>query len=380
MSSAESSMAGMIPGGEPAEGPPRMSFVGSGRGGMLGADLLLESAAKLSGLFVIVMLGALLVVLTLAAKESIQTFGWKFFTSTDWRANERELPVHGADGKIMLDSDGEPVMEVIPPSFGALPVIYGTAVSSTIALLVAVPLSLGAALFMVRLAPAVIVPSVSFLIEFLAAIPSIAYGLWGLFILAPLLQKYIEPWMRDVLQHVPGLSGMFVDYIKVGNTVVARPMPLNGRDMLCGSLVLAVMILPIITAISRDILRQVPRAQIEGSVALGATWWESCKEMLKYSRSGLFGAVMLGLARAAGETMAVTMVIGNNTQIRGSIFAPAQTMSSLLATQYAEASTPLHTSALCEVALILLVMSLLFNVVARYLVVGKGDSRGARAA
>jgi phosphate transport system permease protein len=141
--------------------------------------------------------------------------------------------------------------------------------------------------------------------------------------------------------------------------------------MFAGSLVLAVMIVPIITAVSRDVLRAVPRAQVEGTVALGATWWQSSKEMLKFSRSGLFGAVMLGLARAAGETMAITMVIGNNNQIRASIFAPAQTMSSLLANEFAEASSDIHRAALTEVALILLLMSLAFNIVARYLVVGK---------
>jgi phosphate transport system permease protein len=148
--------------------------------------------------------------------------------------------------------------------------------------------------------------------------------------------------------------------------------------MLCGGLILGIMVLPIITAVSRDVLKSVPRAQIEGTLALGATWWQSCWAMLRYSRSGLFGAVMLGLARAAGETMAVTMVIGNNNQIVPSIFAPAQTMSSLLANEFAEASTDLHRAALLEVALVLLLMSLVFNVVARALVVGR-SSRSAAA-
>ena len=151
----------------------------------------------------------------------------------------------------------------------------------------------------------------------------------------------------------------------------------TGRDMFCGGLILAIMIVPIITAVARDVLQGVPRAQVEGSIALGATWWQSAKEMLKYSRSGLFGAVMLGLARAAGETMAVTMVIGNITQIRVSPFAPAQTMASLLANEFAEASSAIHRAALAEVALILLAMSLIFNVVARYLVVGKGARTAA---
>ena len=148
--------------------------------------------------------------------------------------------------------------------------------------------------------------------------------------------------------------------------------------MLCGGLILAIMILPIITAVSRDVLKGVPRTQVEGTLALGATWWQSCTAMLSYSKSGLFGAVMLGLARAAGETMAVTMVIGNNMQVRPSIFSPAQTMSSLLANEFPEATQGTsHMSALLQVALILLIMSLIFNLVARKLVVGKSSRSSA---
>jgi phosphate transport system permease protein len=220
--------------------------------------------------------------------------------------------------------------------------------------------------FLVRIAANWLVSPVSFLIEFLAAIPSIAYGIWGLFVMTPFLQQRIEPRLNAGLMSIPGLSWLAVP-----------PGATTGRDMLAGGLILGIMIIPIITAISRDVLRNVPRAQIEGTVALGATWWQSSKEMLKYSRSGLFGAIMLGLARAAGETMAITMVIGNNNQIKFSLFAPAQTMSSLLANEFAEASSDLHRGALTQVALILLVMSLLFNVVARYLVVGKGSRTAA---
>jgi phosphate transport system permease protein len=229
----------------------------------------------------------------------------------------------------------------------------------------AVPLSLGAAIFIIRISPDWLVPPVSFLIEFLAAIPSLAYGIWGLSVLTPFLQKSIEPPLNAFFAATPGLTWLHFS----GMT--------TGRDMFCGGMILAIMIVPIITAISRDVLANVPRAQIEGSIALGATWWQSCAEMLKYSRSGLFGAVMLGLARAAGETMAVTMVIGNNNQIVASLFAPAQTMSSLLANEFAEAGDEMHRSALCAVALILLVMSLVFNVVARWLVVGKSARTAA---
>ena len=309
-------------------------------------------------------------------------FGWRFLTSSDWQPNERQVleKKRDADGKIVIE-DGEVqyrLVKTLPARFGALPVIYGTAASSLIALAFAVPLSLGAALFLVRVAPRLrIAGPVSFLIEFLAAIPSIAYGIWALFVLGPFLQTWFEPRVKAALGDMPAFRWMFVQHVNIGGQIMERPLPLSGFDMLCGGLILGIMIVPIITAVSRDVLRAVPRAQIEGTQALGATWWQSCREMLRYSRSGLFGAVMLGLARAAGETMAVAMVIGNSFQISASPFAPAQTMSSLLANEFAEANGELHRSALIEVALVLLIMSLLFNVVARYLVVGKGARTAA---
>jgi phosphate transport system permease protein len=350
----------------------------SNRSAIIDGDVVLKIASLGGALCILLMLGALLSVLFYSALPSIREFGFSFLASSDWRPNERELPKRGLDGKIVIQ-DGETVTETIPPAFGALPAIYGTAVSSALALIFAVPLSFGSAVFLVRVARGWLATPVSFLIEFLAAIPSIAYGIWGLFVLVPFLQAHVEPIIQKLLGSVPLLGWLFNDTTTVGGNTSTRPLALTGRDMFCGSLVLAIMIIPIITAISRDVLRQVPRAQIEGTLALGATWWQSVKEMLKYSRSALFGAVMLGLARAAGETMAITMVIGNNNQIVLSPFAPAQTMSSLLANEFAEASLDIHRAALCEVALILLVMSLAFNIVARYLVVGKG-SRSAAAA
>jgi phosphate transport system permease protein len=330
-------------------------------------DAILAALTRGAAACILLMLAALIIVLAVSAVPSIRTFGWSFFTNTQWRPNALEdVPKRGPDGKILFE-DGEMVRETIPPSFGALPVIYGTAISSGIALLVAVPLSIGAALFLVRVAPRGLAAPVSFLIEFLAAIPSIAFGMWGLFVLAPFLQKHLEPWVASSFGALPGFNFLLVQNLDG----ITRPYPLTGRDMLCGGLILGIMILPIITAISRDVLRAVPRAQIEGTVALGATWWQSSREMIRYSRSGLFGAIMLGLGRAAGETMAVAMVIGNNNQIAPSPFAPAQTMSSLLANEFAEASSALHRAALTEVALVLLVMSLAFNIVARWLVVGK---------
>ena len=320
------------------------------------------------------------------------------------------------------------------------------------------PLSLGAALFLVRIAPRLLAGPVSFLVEFLAAIPSIAYGIWGLFVLGPFLQSHVEPATKYLYDLLPApswvafgwgvlsvLGGIFASVVAsrraVGRSVVAAvvsvflpltlmliSLALSGRigafaaahapgignavqSLLGSPPSLAWLFQDHVNVLGRTVTPPIsadrprhavrgggacgddpsdhhghqPRrapvgsaAQIEGTVALGATWWQSSWEMLRYSRSGLFGAVMLGLARAAGETMAITMVIGNNNQIRASLFAPAQTMSSLLANEFAEASTTLHRAALTEVALVLLLMSLLFNVVARYLVVGK-RRRTARA-
>jgi phosphate transport system permease protein len=196
--------------------------------------------------------------------------------------------------------------------------------------------------------------------------------------MTPFLQGKLEPFIQNTLGHLPGFGWLFEETSTIAGKSQLSPIPLTGRDMLAGGLILGIMVVPIITAISRDVLRAVPRAQVEGTTALGATWWQSSKEMLKYSRAGLFGAIMLGLARAAGETMAVTMVIGNKNQIVASPFAPAQTMSSLLANEFAEVTNELHRSSLIQVALVLLVMSLAFNIVARWLVVGK-QSRTAAA-
>jgi phosphate transport system permease protein len=342
------------------------------------ADLVLATLARMGALSILVMLVVLLSVLAYAAWPSIRTFGISFLYTSQWRPNELTVPVKDAAGHVLME-DGEVVTKTLPAVFGALPAIYGTAMSSLLALVFAVPISFGAALFLVRLSSRPLAGPVSFLIEFLAAIPSIAYGMWGLFVLAPFLQQTIEPRLHSALGWIPGVnSWLFTEAAARGNEVISRTLPLTGRDMFCGGLVLAIMILPIITAISRDVLRQVPRAQIEGTLALGSTWWQSSWEMLLYSRAALFGAVMLGLARAAGETMAITMVIGNANRINGSLFAPAQTMSSLLANEFAEATGELHRAALTEVALILLLMSLFFNVVARWLVVG-GNSRSAAA-
>ncbi len=379
-------------------------------GAALSGDKVLRFVTASAGVVTLLLLGTLLFVLVGASVPTIREYGVSFLARSDWKPNyQSDVTLRGPDGKILRDEDGDPITGDIPPKFGALPAIYGTAVTSAIALLFAVPLSFGAAIFLTRIAPRVLVPPVSFLIEFLAAIPSIAYGIWGLFVLAPFLGGGVRLWgFLAWLPKVPGLGWLFTNYPTLDQPAADRFVGIEpvlkatlgrlpftdwlfytqgyygrekvfftGRDMLCGGLILAIMIVPIITAISRDVLRQVPREQVDGSIALGATWWQSVKETLLFSRSALFGAVMLGLARAAGETMAITLVIGGVMQVQASPFQPAQTMSSLLASQFGEASE-LQLSALAEVALILLVMSLLFNVVARYLVVGKG-SRSAAA-
>jgi phosphate transport system permease protein len=336
----------------------------------LDADVLLHGATLGAALIVFGMLIALLAVLIHGAMPGIRTFGLSFLTTSDWRA-QPTVPRDPVTHKFLRDAAGH-IIHLPGNTFGALAVIYGTAVTSVIAMVLAVPPSFAAAIFLIRIAPRWLGAPVSFLIEFLAAIPSLAYGLWGMFVLCPLLADHIEPAIGSLLSHIPWLKTLVLD----DN---GQMIAMTGRDMLAGGLILAIMILPIITAVSRDVLRAVPRAQIEGSVALGATWWQSCAEMLKYSRSGLFGAVTLGLARAAGETMAVTMVIGIDTHIHASPFAAAQTMSSLLAVNFGEVGSGLEMSSLVEVAMILLIMSLLFNLVARYLVVGK-TARGAAGA
>lgn len=343
----------------------------------ISSDMLMGGLVRIGAVSILIMLLALIAVLTYTAIPSIKAYGAKFLVTSEWRPNELETPVRDKDGNTVFE-DGEMLTKTEPPVFGALPVIYGTVVSSVISLIFAVPLSFGAALFLVRLCPKQLTGSISFLIEFLAAIPSIAYGMWGLFVFAPFLQSHVEPLLKSALGWIPFMNDwLFVQTTDRFGTMVTSDISLTGRDMFSGGLVLAIMILPIITAISRDVLKHVPRAQIEGTLALGATWWQSSWDMLRYSRSALFGAVMLGLARASGETMAITMVIGNNNQINKSLFAPAQTMSSLLANEFAEASTDIHRAALTEVALILLLMSLIFNIVARWLVVGSKSNTSA---
>ncbi len=244
--------------------------------------------------------------------------------------------------------------DVAHNKFGALPALVGTLLSSVLALTLATPLALAAAIFTAELAPRSIRMPLAFLVDLLAAIPSVVYGLWGLFVVVPLLRSRVMPFITDTL-HLGGLP-FFAG-------------PAYGPSLLAAGLVLAVMILPYIASVLREVLLAVPQSQREAALALGATRWEMIRDaVLPFARSGIVGGIMLGLARALGETMAVTMVIGNSHIVPTSLFDPAYTVASLLANEFSEASGALHLSALMAVAGVLLITTLLVNALARWLV------------
>lgn len=300
-------------------------------------DRIFRGSTLLFAAVLLAMVVLIWLLLTKGAMLALAKFGLAFITSSTW----------------------DPVRNV----YGALPAIYGTLVTSAIALIIAVPISLGTAVFLSELAPRWLRGPVSFLVELLAALPSVVYGLWGVFVLVPALRP-VEVWLGEHFGFIPLFQG--------------APY---GIGLLAAGLILAVMILPIITAISREVLTAVPASQKQAAYALGATRWEALRgPVLRYVRVGLLGAVILGLGRAMGETMAVTMVIGNRPEISASLFSPAYTMASVLANEFAEATDPLHTSALIEIALLLLALTVLVNIVARLLVwsVTKGMREAVR--
>jgi len=250
--------------------------------------------------------------------------------------------------------------DVASGHFGAAPAIFGTLVSSTVALIIATPLAIGIAIFLSEFSPLWLRRPVGFLVDLLAAIPSVVYGLWGIFVLIPLLRTSVMPFLRDTLHlgATPFFSG-----------------PAYGPSMLAAGIILAIMALPYISSVSREVLLAVPRSQREAALALGATRWEMIRDaVIPYAKSGIIGGIMLGLGRALGETMAVTMVIGNRAEISASLFAPGYTMASLIANEFSEATNDLHLSALMAVGAILFVITLIINAIARWLVwrVSKG--------
>ncbi|MFA7229396.1 MAG: phosphate ABC transporter permease subunit PstC [Melioribacteraceae bacterium] len=247
----------------------------------------------------------------------------------------------------LINSTWDPVLEI----YGALPIIYGTLVSSFLALILALPLSIGVAIFLAEVAPSWLEKPLSFLVELLAGIPSVIYGLWGIFVLVPWIRTDVEPFLSENLGFLPFFRG--------------APY---GFGLLAAVLILAIMVLPIVSSISRDILKSIPHSQREAALALGATKWQSTVIVLKDAKSGILGATMLGLGRAIGETMAVTMVIGNRALISPSLFDPSYSMASVIANEFTEATSEMYLSALIEVAFVLFVITIVINALARILV------------
>lgn len=244
------------------------------------------------------------------------------------------------------------VWDPVSETFGALPFIFGTIVSSLIALIIAVPLSIGVGIYLTEIAPRKLIIPLSFVIELLAAVPSVIIGLWGIFYLAPFIRDFVAPPLSNYLGFLPLFQG--TNY---------------GLSMLTGGVILAIMILPIVSSVSKEVLLAVPNSQREAMIALGATRWETIKmAILPYAGSGIFGAIILGLGRAIGETMAITMVIGNRPEISWSILAPSYTMAAVIANEFTEATSDLYISALIEIGLLLFAISIIINILSRLLV------------
>jgi phosphate transport system permease protein len=275
-------------------------------------------------LALVVIVVAIAAVLWRESIQSIREFGLNFWRTTTWD------PVAG--------------------EFGALPFIWGTLYSSILALLIATPISLGIAVFLSEVCPDWLRTLLIFLTELLAAIPSVVYGLWGIFVLVPLVRD-LQMALPDAVRALPFFSG-----------------PPVGVSLLSAALVLAVMVIPYTSSVAREVLKAVPAAQREAAYALGSTQWEATKVALHYARTGIVGAVMLGFGRALGETMAVTMVIGNNPQVTWSLFAPQYTMAAVIANEFTEAVEELHLHALVEIGLVLFTITLVINTLSRVLI------------
>ncbi|HEX6046798.1 MAG TPA: phosphate ABC transporter permease subunit PstC [Pyrinomonadaceae bacterium] len=288
-------------------------------------DAIFRILMFLVALFMVAIVIAMVWALTADSMLSIRQFGFGFLTGRKWN------PISG--------------------EFGALPFVYGTVASSLIALAISVPFSLGIAIFLVEQAPHYIARPVGFLVELLAAIPSVVYGLWGIFVLAPVLREYVQPALAKTLGWLPFFQGQ-----------------ITGIGLLTGGIILAIMVTPIISAVVRDVLAAVPGSQREAALALGATKWEMIRVVLVNGAPGIAGAIILGLGRALGETMAVTMVIGNRPDISISLFEPSYTIASAIANEFTEATGDLYLSALVELGLILFLVTFIVNGIARVLV------------
>jgi phosphate transport system permease protein len=321
-----------MPGPQPVEGTKVTSAAAQAATPLLKTssgevpDRIFKSAMTICGLAVLGVLILIVFELISGSRLSWHAFGFKFFAGNDWN----------------------PVSE----KFGALPFIYGTLVSSILALLIAVPLAVGVAVFTTEMCPPMLRGPLSFFVELLAAIPSVIYGLWAIFILVPLLSGYIQPFLAKTF----GWTGLFEG-------------PPYGIGMLAAGIILSIMIIPIISSITREVLMVVPQHQREGVLALGATRWEMIRVgVLRNARAGIVGGIILGLGRALGETMAVTMVIGNRPEIAKSLFAPGYTMASVLANEFSEATGDVYLSALVEIGLALFLVTIIVNALAQLLV------------
>jgi phosphate transport system permease protein len=290
------------------------------------ADRVFYFAMLGCGLSVLALVGLIVYQLITKSSLSWHAFGWSFFFRSEW----------------------DPVNE----QFGAFPFVYGTLVSSVLALVIAVPVAVGVGVFITEMSPRWLKGPLAFTTELLAAIPSVIYGLWAIFILVPLLRQYLEPWLMRYL----GWTGLFEG-------------PPYGIGMLAAGVILAIMVVPIVSSITREVMTAVPQQQREAALALGATRWEMIRiGVLRNARAGILGGVILGLGRALGETMAVTMVIGNRPEIAKSLLAPGYTMASVIANEFSEATSDTYLSALVEVGLALFLVTIIVNILAQVLV------------
>jgi len=288
-------------------------------------DAIFRAAMFAVALLMVLIVMAMILALASHSRLSIRQFGFGFLTNREWNP--------------------------IKDQFGALAFIYGTIVSSLIALVISVPLSLGIAIFLVEQAPHYLSRPITFLVELLAAIPSVVYGVWGIFVLAPFLRVHVDPQLARWFGWLPLFQG-----------------PITGIGLLTGGIILAIMVTPIISAVVRDVLSAVPNTQREAALALGATKWETTLVVLVNGAPGIAGAVILGLGRAIGETMAVTMVIGNRPEISLSLFQPSYTLASVIANEFTEATADIYLSSLIELGLILFFVTFVVNAIARLLV------------
>jgi phosphate transport system permease protein len=293
------------------------------------ADTVFHALTRASAVLVLVILGGVGVSLAVGAWPALSAFGPSFLTTQSWN----------------------PVTE----KFGALAPIYGTVVTSAIALLIAVPIGIGIAVFLTELCPRPLRRPVGIAVELLAGIPSIIYGIWGLFVFAPFLQVHLQPFLIDLFKDVPLLDGLFAG-------------PPYGIGLLTSALILAIMVLPFVTSITKDVFETVPAVLKESAYGIGCTTWEVVRRIvIPYTRAGIMGGVMLGLGRALGETMAVTFVIGNAHRISASLFAPGTTISATIANEFTEADGELYTASLVALGLILFVLTFLILAAARYM-------------